>query len=237
MRLKFFLLIFVALGIFLIASFLSFSFFAQKRESPADIGTNLNENQRECEHSTAAVPRPNILSRPGWGASNSIKEMKEHTPHHITIHHTGSPQKDTSIEKKMQNLQNFSQKPGRLASGRHKPAWPDVPYHYFIAIDGRIAEGRDIKYVGDTNTDYDPTGHILVVLEGNFEIDAPSLKQLDSLYELAYWLADYWKIRASEIKGHNDYASTACPGKSLKSLLPAVRQRIEEAMQAIDKRQ
>jgi N-acetyl-anhydromuramyl-L-alanine amidase AmpD len=153
--------------------------------------------------------------------------MQQHTLRHITIHHTATPQKEKiTIEKKMQNLQSFSQSESRLASGRAKPAWPDVPYHYYIAVNGQIAEGRDIRYTGDTNTDYDPGGHALVVLEGNFEKERPTTKQLESLSALVAWLSASYEIPVSEIRAHDDYASTACPGINLKKLLPAIKQKV-----------
>jgi N-acetylmuramoyl-L-alanine amidase len=201
--------------------------------------TGVNQNQA-ANTSTAALPnrpRPRILSRQEWNAKDSIGKMRPHTLQHITIHHTASPQKgELSLEKKMQSLQNFSQSESRLASGKHKPAWPDIPYHYYIAVDGQIAEGRDLKYVGDTNTDYDPTGHALIVLEGNFEKEQPSPKQLESLSELVAWLSTNFEIPIAEIKAHNDYASTACPGVNLKNALPALRQKVAEIKGMADER-
>ncbi|HWT00164.1 MAG TPA: peptidoglycan recognition family protein [Pyrinomonadaceae bacterium] len=163
--------------------------------------------------------------------------MEPHALRRITIHHTASPQKaGVTVEKKMRSLQSFSQSKSRLASGANKPAWPDVPYHYYIAADGRIAEGRDLKYVGDTNTDYDPAGHALVVLEGNFEKEQPSPAQVESLRALAAWLSAEYGLPASEIKGHSDYASTACPGKNLKKALPTLRQEVAGARDASGQR-
>jgi hypothetical protein len=180
--------------------------------------------------------RPKIISRKKWSAKDSIGKVKEHTIRSITIHHTATLQNPKlTIEKKMQNLQNFSQSEGRLASGKLKPAWFDVPYHYYIAFDGKIAEGREIKFVGDTNTEYDPTGHSLIVLEGNFETEQPTAEQLKSLEELAAWLAFKWKVSVSEIKAHNDYAATACPGENLKKLFPVLRQKIGEINKTTNK--
>jgi hypothetical protein len=220
----------------------------ENKESPADARAadtapkpNQDDGQKavdqsQTENFSANAPaRPRILSRAEWNAKAPVGQMREHTLLHITIHHTASPPKaGLSIERKMQNLQSFSQSEGRLASGGRKPAWPDVPYHYYIAADGQIAEGRDIKYVGDTNTDYDPAGHVLIVLEGNFENEQPSSRQLESLHLLVAWLSANYSIPVSEIKAHNDYASTACPGVNLKRLLPSVRQQVAEMM--IDKR-
>jgi hypothetical protein len=204
-----------------------------KSEIPVAAQTS-NANEPTIKESPTpkapTITPPQIISRQEWKAKDSIGEMKKQTPEHITIHHTASPQKEKiSIEKKMQILQNFSQSESRLDSGKLKPVWPDIPYHYYIAVDGKIAEARDVNYAGDTNTDYNPSGHILIVLEGNFENEQPSDKQILSLEELTAWLSFKWKIPASEVKAHNDYASTACPGKNLKNLLPEIRKRIAEA--------
>ncbi|HEY5885147.1 MAG TPA: peptidoglycan recognition family protein, partial [Pyrinomonadaceae bacterium] len=200
-----------------------------------------NSNQRHVKQNrvvdqtsletTSSVPqRPNILSRQEWGAKEAIGKMHVHTLRYITIHHTASPQKDgVTLAKKLQNLQNFSQNENRLDSGKNKPAWPDVPYHYYIAVDGGTAEGRDVGFVGDTNTDYDPRGHVLIALEGNFETEQPTSKQLGSLITLVSWLSAKFKIPGSEIKGHSDYASTACPGVNLKNKLPELREKLTAA--------
>lgn len=180
-------------------------------------------------HLTKNIPQPNIISRQAWNAKEPIGKVNEHTIRSITIHHTATTQKENvSIEKKMQNLQSFSQSESRLASGKLKPVWFDVPYHFYIAVDGKIAEGREIKFVGDTNTEYDPTGHALVVLEGNFETEQPSKNQQKALQEIVVWLASKYQVPTSEIKGHNDFAKTACPGKNLKNLFPQLQEKVSE---------
>jgi hypothetical protein len=171
--------------------------------------------------------RPKIISRKDWEASAPVGNGKVHMIRSITIHHTATLQKkDVKIEKKMQNLQKFSQTESPLANGRMKPVWFDIPYHYYVAADGKIAEGRELKFVGDTNTNYDPTGHALVVLEGNFETEEPTAGQLKSLTALTAWLAAKYKVSMSEIKVHNDFAATACPGVNLKKLIPELTEKI-----------
>ena len=208
-----------------------------KKETPVT-NQNQNANQPEIkeESSNLTVFRPSIVSRQEWKAKDSVGTIKEQTIRYITIHHTATLQKkDTPIEKKLQNLQNFSQSKSPLASGKMKPVWFDVPYHYYIAVDGKIAEGREIRFVGDTNTDYDPTGHALIVLEGNFEIEQPSSEQQKSLQDLMAWLSTEYKVAKTEIKAHNDYASTACPGKNLKVLLPMLREKVGEIIKISEK--
>jgi hypothetical protein len=178
----------------------------------------------------SCADKPTILLRSEWKAKAPVGEMKRHTPGRLTIHHTASRQmKNVPIEEKMRSLQSFSQRSGRLANGRMKPTWPDVPYHFYIAADGLIAEGREIQFVGDTNTDYDPTGHLLIVLEGNFEEEEPTSPQLASLCSLLSMLSEKWHIQASEIKGHKDYAATACPGTNLEKQLPQLQRSVAQA--------
>jgi hypothetical protein len=172
----------------------------------------------------AKAERPRIISRSEWGAKKPVGEGKKHKIEFITIHHTGTNQRaDILTTTKMRNLQAFSQRDDKLASGKLKPAWFDIPYHFYIAANGQIAEGRDLKYAGDTNTEYDPTGHALVVLEGSFDKEQPTSGQVDSLKQIVTWLAQKYKVPAANIKGHNDYAKTACPGENLKKLLPEIR--------------
>lgn len=159
--------------------------------------------------------------------------MERHTLSRITIHHTASPQNTrTTLARKMQSLQQFSQSP-RQIKGRKEPlpGWPDIPYHFYISVDGQMAEGREVNYVGDTNTNYNPAGHVLIVLEGNFENEEPSDAQLKSLYALTLWAAEHWHVSEGEIKGHKDYASTLCPGRNLQNILPDLRQHVRSHAQ------
>jgi hypothetical protein len=176
---------------------------------------------------TSGPVPPTILSRKDWQAAPAVLPMQEHTLRFITIHHTGTPQKPgRTLPDKLKALQQFSQREDKLSSGKIKPVWPDVPYHFYIDCAGNTAEGREIKYVGDTNTEYDPTGHILVVLEGNFENEQPTPEQMAALERMVAWVAHRWHIPAERIKGHQDYAKTRCPGSNLETLLPKLRASI-----------
>jgi hypothetical protein len=177
--------------------------------------------------STAALK---ILKRTDWGAKSPVAEMKKHEPKRITIHHTATLQKkDRALKDKLQALQEFSQKEGKLGNGKPKPAWPDVPYHFYIDCNGGIAEGRDVNFVGDTNTEYDPAGHLLVVLEGNFEEEKIPAEQWDALSRLVAELALRYHVAPAEVKGHLDYAKTQCPGKALHARLGELRDSLASA--------
>ncbi len=192
------------------------------------IGTSAKNSGLSSKGAINPVPaRLHILTRKEWGARAPILPMIRQRPRYITIHHSASAvKKRLSLATKMRNLQAFSQRRAKLASGKVKRAWADVPYHYYIDWKGRIAEARDPHYAGDTNTGYDPKGHILIVLEGNFEKTAPGKNQIASLIELSRVLSARWHIPVANIRTHRDYARTACPGRNLYRLMDGIRQRI-----------
>lgn len=156
--------------------------------------------------------------------------MRAHTLGRLTIHHTGTNQNPArSVSEKLQGLQLFSQRDDSLASGRRKPAWADVPYHFYVAVDGAVGEGRDWRYAGDSNTAYDPAGHLLVVVEGNFQRDTLTSAQRATLDALIPALASHFSIPADKLASHKDYAQTECPGANLYAELPRYRDLIGRA--------
>jgi len=42
--------------------------------------------------------------------------------------------------------------------------WIDIPYHFLIDPNGNVYEGRNVFTVGETATEYDPTGHLLILV-------------------------------------------------------------------------
>ncbi|WP_051199652.1 exo-beta-N-acetylmuramidase NamZ domain-containing protein [Christiangramia echinicola] len=165
-----------------------------------------------------------IISRAEWNAAPPVLEMIPHTPRFITIHHTGMPQKpELSIEKKLRGLQDFSQKDSKLASGKLKKAWADVPYHFYISTSGDIAEARNVNYQGDSNTDYNLDGHLLIVVEGNFNKEKVLPEQWKSLKQLVPYVSEKYNIPLSSVSGHKDQAKTTCPGDDLYRLLPLLK--------------
>ena len=169
-----------------------------------------------------------VVSRAEWGARDPVLPMREHRIERITIHHTAMRQ-DTarSLAAKLRGLQAFSQRDDSLADGRRKPAWADVPYHYYIAVDGSVGEARSWRYAGDTNTPYDPAGHLLVVVEGNFEDEQLTPPQRHALESLVPALARRFGVDGARLGGHKDYAATRCPGRNLMAELPRLRELID----------
>jgi hypothetical protein len=58
--------------------------------------------------------------------------------------------------------------------------WADLAYHFAIDRDGNVYEARPYSAPGDTFTNYDPAGHFLPVLEGDYREQEPTDRQLES---------------------------------------------------------
>ena len=148
-----------------------------------------------------------ILPRSSWDAL-SPKPYKTHVPQRITIHHEGeyfSP--DSDAAKFIKKTQVWGMGPDRN--------WSDIPYHFMIDAHGTIFEGRNVYTAGETNTTYDPSGHLLITLIGNFEEQDVTKEQLDALVRLTAYCCKKYQISPDTIKGHKDFAETLCPGKDL----------------------
>lgn len=132
---------------------------------------------------------------------------------HVTLHHTGSTEPlrpaDNPVEK-LRGLQSW---------GAAERNWWDVPYHYLIDLDGRIYEGRDWRYMGETNTTYDPSGHFLISIIGNYERQEPTPAQVKAIADMMAWAIDEFDVPLDRIGGHYNYAGTSCPGQHLRKLL------------------
>ncbi len=176
--------------------------------------------------STSPFTAPVIVAVEQWGGTRSDPSIgKKHRPAQITLHHGGVAfLRDKDPQQYLRNLQSWSR-------GTRK--WSDIPYHYLIDLDGRVYEGRDIAIAGDTNTNYDPTGHALIVVLGNFEEVEVNQAQLDAVVSTMAMLAKQFKISPDKIAGHKDFsADTSCPGKSLYPYLQSgyFRQQVAAAM-------
>jgi hypothetical protein len=181
------------------------------------------------------IQEPEIISRAAWGALPPKTElMQEQKPNEIIIHHTGEHQQPkVSIEAKMRGLQSFAMKPGRVGI-LSKPAWGDVPYHFYVDVAGKIAEGRDIDFAGDAASSLDNDGRIQITVEGDFEREEPTKEELSSLMKLVTWLALKYGVPPEGVSGHGDHDQTDCPGRNLKPFLEDLRKAIQNSDAVLD---
>lgn len=168
----------------------------------------------------------NVVKRTDWGWLPLPSKIKEHSINKITIHHGGvdfAEDKDPVVGIK--NLQVWS---------RSEKNWIDIPYHFMIDLKGVIYEARPINYPGDTNTEYNPAGHALICVMGNYENQMLSEPQLEAIVKLSAFLAKFYGVGIDEIKTHKDYAAnTLCPGKDIYKYFESgeIHKRIRDVLE------
>ncbi|AMV37810.1 peptidoglycan recognition family protein [Planctomyces sp. SH-PL62] len=184
---------------------------------------------------STASPRPEIVSASEWGSKpQPIPESRKHTPKYVTLHHAGVIwTAKVSPDVFVRNMQSW---------GQREKGWPDLPYHFLIAPDGRIFEGRPLGFEPESNTKYPLQGNIGVEMMGSFEAQRPDPRQVASCVKLTAWLCDQYDIDLSRVRGHRDAASgqTTCPGKDFERYLKDgqfprwVRETLDGETPAID---
>lgn len=164
---------------------------------------------------TAAVVLP-LVCRDAWGAREPAGPLTPHTIRQLTVHHSAAAATDpTQGPAHLRGFQSFHM------DGQ---GWPDIAYHVGVDRAGVAYQLRDWDTVGDTGTDYDPAGHFLLLLDGNFEEHEPSEEQLAAAARVLAWAADHFGVGLETVSGHRDHASTACPGDALYARLDALRE-------------
>ena len=169
----------------------------------------------------AAQRTVELICRRAWGARRPAGGFDRHRIRRITVHHSAVALRDNRLA------------PARLRS--HQAAhqdrgWPDIAYHLLIDRNGHVYAGRPRWAVGDTSTNYDPRGHLLVMCEGNFQEQRPSPAQVRALVDVLAWAVDRYGVGVRTIRGHLEYADTACPGRGLQRRLGEVRRRVRDRL-------
>ncbi|MBI3549136.1 MAG: N-acetylmuramoyl-L-alanine amidase [Elusimicrobia bacterium] len=163
------------------------------------------------------VHKPPVVTREQWGSKpHPIPASRKQTPVWITIHHAGelwTARVDPATF--VRNMQVWGQNRPRIEKPPRDTYWPDLPYHFLIAPDGRIYEGRPVEYEPESNTNYPLNGNIGVEMMGDFNRQRPSSAQLRAAVQLTAWLAQTHRIPMDHIRTHRDAAprETDCPGK------------------------
>jgi N-acetylmuramoyl-L-alanine amidase len=148
-----------------------------------------------------------LLCRDAWGARPARPGGKPHTITRMTLHHEAVV------------LGDNRNAPGHLRGDQRyhqdQLGWIDIAYHVGVDRNGSIYELRSTALAGDTATDYDTTGHFLVLCEGDFDQEAVSEAQLHGAALAFAWAAQNFRIATNTLAGHRDLAQTSCPGANL----------------------
>ena len=140
---------------------------------------------------------------------------------YLIIHHTATSRDRTTFE---------AVKRYHISKG-----WGDIGYHFFITADGVLHEGRKQDKVGAhcraSGMNYKSLG---IALTGNFQIEHPTEKQLETLKGIVSQLKKIWDIPIENILGHRQVkeAKTVCPGNNLIMFVESLREVVNEPVEA-----
>lgn len=174
---------------------------------------------------TATTSAP-LLCRDAWGARPARAGGKRHTISRMTLHHEAVVLGDN------RNAPGHLRQDQRYHQDQH--GWIDIAYHVGVDRNGNIYELRSTEIAGDTATDYDTTGHFLVLCEGDFDQEAVSEAQLRGAAQAFAWAARNFGISTDTLAGHRDLAQTSCPGASLYAHLSSgdLKRRVDDLLAA-----
>ncbi len=167
-----------------------------------------------------------LLCRDAWGARPARPGGKPQTITRMTLHHEAVVLGDNrNAPERLRQDQRYHQ---------DQKGWVDIAYHVGVDRDGNIYELRTPQIAGDTATDYDTTGHFLVLCEGDFDKEAVSEAQLHGAALAFAWATQTFHIAPATLAGHRDLAQTSCPGANLYAHLSSgdLKSRIQELVAA-----
>lgn len=151
-----------------------------------------------------------MLCRQSWGARPALPGGRDHTITRMTIHHSAVALPDNrGIVARLQQHQRYHQ---------DDKGWVDIAYHAAVDRNGNIFALRNPAIAGDTATDYDTTGHYLVLCEGDFDVETVSDAQLGGAALVCAWATQRFGIGVDTLATHREVADgTDCPGGSLQA--------------------
>ncbi|KAA3605440.1 MAG: hypothetical protein DWQ01_19150 [Planctomycetota bacterium] len=188
-------------------------------------------------------PKPNVYSRSSWGADPPVCNPSYCNTTHLGFHHSAgaseynssSWSQDAANVKAIQSYHMYTR------------GWCDIGYNYLISVHGYIFEGRaggdDVRGAHDGHN----CGSMGTCFMGYFHTPYnQTLTQvmIDAAAELGAWKCDQQGIdphgtswysgyggNMSNVYGHRNVASTACPGDLAYAELPTIRNEIASRLQ------
>ena len=167
-----------------------------------------------------------VVRRSEWGARAAIPSQM--TPSRnkytrITVHHSAdalTPRLDGSKASAASALRRLQ----KVHMTKDDP-YADIGYHFLIDPQGRVFEGRELKWQGAHAFRSNNKGNIGVCLLGNFESHKPTPQAMKALERTVSDMRKRYGIPRTQLYGHQDFRNTKCPGEHLMSWVRTYRGR------------
>ncbi len=177
------------------------------------------------------VPSPGVLMRHSWRA-RPVQARGNPEPmggvSRITLHHTAT--KRLPATTRVSNAALLRSLQADHQNGRR---WADIGYHFVIDRQGRVWEGRELRWQGAHAGSRSANRHnVGVALVGDFDRYRPTPAQKKSLTSLVRWLCSAHGVAPGQIRGHGQVlkahtgGGTACPGRHLSAYISSLRRAV-----------
>lgn len=184
-----------------------------------------------------------VVPRSAWSVVAPDEALLKKKPNgrirYISIHQTETPFPDTVDDiRRLRGIQNWHQ------TNSAGPKWGDIAYHYLVASDGRIFQGRDPKYAASSGTVYltqaqweaaplnkngqttaskpdvskpgASEGHLTISVIGSFNDQLPSEVMRRNLAKFVALKLKEHQLSIDDVYFHREIACwTDCPGQEL----------------------
>lgn len=162
-----------------------------------------------------------------WGALAPINIYFPQIPKYIVFHHYGFSSSNANF-KAMEFFNGDSSIKYLQEKAIHNEGLIDIPYHYIIAPNGDIYEGRPPDSMGKHCKMYDK-GSIGIMCFGNFNIEqVPDEMKISIVWLVRKLVHDYKTIEPpANIFCHRDKEFTSCPGSNLYSFITRLKTRCQ----------
>lgn len=179
---------------------------------------------RTYEAAPEVSPISGIIARREW--TNAQPNMSLINPMNgisrITVHHDGMPPANLRAKADVASRLELIR---RAHVGNHDDGgknWADIGYHYVIDPQGRVWEGRAVRFQG-AHVRNNNEHNLGIMVLGNFDEQKPTPEALSTLDA---FLADRMRacrIGLDRVYTHQEINATACPGKHLQAYMRTTR--------------
>lgn len=153
------------------------------------------------------------IARSRWAKGNPIHSRLNPLGHvsRITIHHEGhvSPVYFSDLATTADRME-------RIRKAHLERRFGDIGYHAVIDRNGRVWQGRSLRYQGAHVRDENEQNFGVMVL-GNFDKQAPTRAQYDRLLDTVRQLMDHYDVSSRRVYTHRELGKTRCPGRHLQN--------------------
>jgi N-acetylmuramoyl-L-alanine amidase len=159
-----------------------------------------------------------VMARGQWAdqgvnvaLANPMTGIHRITVHHDAIHSSGLYDQGDAIRR----LQT-------IRKSHVNQQWADIGYHYIIDPQGRIWEGRPIRFQG-AHVKNNNEGNLGIMVMGNFDDEMPTGAALASLDAFIADRMRAYRVPTNRVFTHQEINSTACPGRNLQAYMRQTR--------------